>query len=57
MMKVAPVGYLHERDGEISFTPIDVPSHLLSNPADVVSEMGAGGRSLWDRIRERLKAT
>jgi len=29
-LRVVPVGYIHERDGAVVFTPIDVPEHALA---------------------------
>jgi len=53
-MKVAPVGYLHEKDGVVTFTPIDVPPQVLASPADAAHEK-APSPSLIEKLRERLR--
>ena len=38
-LRVVPIGYIHERDGAVVFSAIDVPAHLVSLPPKVEEQV------------------
>jgi uncharacterized spore protein YtfJ len=50
-LRVVPVGYIHEKEGAVVFSPIDVPEHALS-PLPKVEEQARG--AVVARLIERI---
>jgi uncharacterized spore protein YtfJ len=50
-LRVVPIGYIHEKDGAVVFSAIDVPEHVLSPPPK--AEEQARG-AVVSRLIERI---
>ena len=54
-LRVLPIGYLHERDGDVVFTAIEVPEALTHGPRAkerARHDPPASGKGVIERVRE-----
>ena len=51
-LRVLPIGYIHEKDGAVVFSPIDVPDHVLFPPPSKPEERTSP--AVVTRLMERL---